>query len=124
MTDTPQEIMARVLHKINAEDRLRGIAITEVSTAMFVISALKEAGYEITPTKETLSDIVLSGIERISLALEDLGMVIVPVEPTEAMIEAGQKADDTCLTSQSPYYTATFIYKAMIEAVKASTHED
>lgn len=41
--------------------------------------------------------------------------VIVPREPTEAMIEAGECADDQCL-AESPYYAAAGIYRAMIEA--------
>lgn len=43
------------------------------------------------------------------------GMVMVPREPTEAMIKAGEEADDNCMTT-SPAYAATDIYRAMIAA--------
>jgi hypothetical protein len=50
--------------------------------------------------------------------MRENGMVMVPVEPSEAMIKAGEKADDECLTTVSPYYTATHIYQAMIAAAQ------
>jgi len=47
------------------------------------------------------------------------GWKLVPVEPTEAMIAAGEAADDDSII-EHPFYVATKIYKAMLSAAPST----
>jgi len=71
------------------------------------------------------ADIVLANIERLPIEGDAEGAgpcVVVPVEPTEKMIDAMHKADrdfsNNCFHGQGHLSRAEFVYHAMLAAAK------
>lgn len=88
---TVTEIMARALHEIKIDERASGMRLSEASTARKLVKALKAAGH-----------------------------AIVPIEPTEAMIEAITDTGPVgcCNISKED---AECIYDAIIQAAGEQT---
>jgi len=62
-------------------------------------------------------------IEAHTAALTEAGYVIVPVEPTEVMLEAGEEAAFNCLGHEVFLSDCLIVNKAMIEAMIATPDE-
>ena len=105
------------LCKFGADNNMEGCTFTEIVERMF--SKIEQMKTQV----DTLDEMLLNQGEVLAQAKLQVvpeGFVLVPKEPTEAMIQRGTKANSECLNENAPLgerlfrHPALQVYQAMV----------